>query len=113
MSIARSVGTEPAELRQEIAAYLADSDRLDHALRVSLGWSRWHARISFELGVREGRRREAAERDAAWAAIARPVSRIQPGDVDRKRWALRGEARTRATFSQPHPSDYPGQGGAA
>jgi hypothetical protein len=109
LRLATGTRREPVPLAECVAELLADSDRLDEALRVSLAWSRWHARISFELGVREGRRREAAERDAAWAAIARPVSRIQPGDLDRKRWKLRGSARTRQDFGQPHPGDYPGR----
>lgn len=28
--------------------------------------------------------------------------------IEAVRWELRGEPRTRATFSQPHPADFPG-----
>ena len=48
-------------------------------------------------------------------AIARPVARGGPAyaEIERKRWTVRGEQRTRETFGQPHPGDYLGRDGAA
>lgn len=38
---------------------------------------------------------------------------VEALDVYLRRWKLRGETRTRPTFSQPHPGDYQGREGAA
>ena len=63
-------------------------------------------------GIILGRRLEGAERDAAWNAIARPVARggLAYAELERKRWAVRGEPRTRETFGLPHPDDFTGRG---
>ena len=48
---------------------------------------------------------------AALVPGARPGSRsVSFKEVDRCRWIVRGEERTRATFGQPHPDDFPGAG---
>ena len=62
-------------------------------------------------GYRSGREDEAAERDQAWDAIARPIARggQAHADLERTRWTVRGEQRTRETVSQPHPDDHPGR----
>ncbi len=66
-------------------------------------------------GYGAGRQDEGAERDQAWNQIARPIARGGPAhaEIERKRWTVRGEARTRETFGEPHPGDYMGQDGAA
>jgi hypothetical protein len=67
-------------------------------------------RRGWEDGVAAGRRLEAAERDAAWHAVAQPIARGMPfAEPQTRRWSLRGESRTRAEFSRPHPADYPGE----
>jgi hypothetical protein len=97
------------------ADLLALSDERDVYLRrigqaFREGWEAGHM-----TGVDDGRQAEAAERDAEWNAIARPVARGGPAyaEIERKRWTVRGEVRTRETFGQPHPGDYPGRDGAA
>lgn len=65
----------------------------------------------FRIGFEAGRAAEGFERDEAWREMARPVARSGP--LLAHRWMLRGEARTRQTFGQPHPADYPGRGDAA
>lgn len=69
------------------------------------GWEAGHV-----TGVGEGREAEATERDRAWNRIARPVARggQAHAELERIRWAVRGEARARETFGQPHSQDHPG-----
>jgi hypothetical protein len=78
-------------------------------------WMRWllsSGRDSYRRGLADGidlgRRLEAAERDRAWNEIARPVAHGGPSraELERKRWTVRGEPRTRETFGLPHPDDY-------
>jgi hypothetical protein len=55
---------------------------------------------------------EEAQRRREMAALvpgARPGTRSMPfTEIDRCRWIVRGEERTRATFGRPHPDDYQG-----
>lgn len=64
----------------------------------------------------------APEIERAWAAgYATAIEQVKAaqhalynvardlGRVERGRWWLRGEPRTRATFGQPHPDDFPGR----
>lgn len=62
-----------------------------------------------EAGYAEGRRDEAAARDEDWAALARPVARggLSHAELERRRWKLRGEERTRQSFAEVHPDDGP------
>jgi hypothetical protein len=73
------------------------------------GWEAGHV-----AGTEAGRQAEAAERDKAWNRIARPIARggRSHAELERNRWTVRGETRTRETFGQPHPDDYLGQDGA-
>ena len=87
---------------------LALSDERDSWMRQLLAAGRESYRRGLADGIALGRRLEGAERDAAWNEIARPVARIDP-ERKRKRWAVRGEQRTRETFGQPHPGDYKGR----
>lgn len=72
------------------------------------GWAAGRA-----AGYAAGRQAEAAERDREWNRIARPIARssTSAAELEAKRWTVRGERRTRETFGQPHPGDYPGQDG--
>jgi hypothetical protein len=67
------------------ACLLELSDERDRALRGRL--NAWRA------GFEAGRQAEAAEMDAAWHAIARPVARGRPyAEMDRKRYPPDGRA---------------------
>jgi hypothetical protein len=60
-----------------------------------------------------GREAEGTERDQAWNRIAGQVSRSGKfADVERRRWTVRGEQRTREDFGRPHPDDFKGRDGA-
>jgi hypothetical protein len=67
-------------------------------------------RAAYMLGYADGRADEACDADRAWAAV--PVQRVRSGqalaELEVRRWELRGDARTRETFGNPHPDDYTG-----
>jgi hypothetical protein len=103
---------EPESLAQALAGLLELSDERDQwqqrlGVEYRLGYAIGHA-----LGVEEGRRREAAERDRAWKRIAKPIARggTTHAELERRRWGPGG----REHFGDPRPGDYPGrQDGAA
>jgi len=66
---------------------------------------------AYRRGVEDAHR----EMTEAWHAIADPVAHGGPAhaDLEARRWMLRGEPRTRATFGQPHRDDFPRRGEAA
>ena len=90
---------------------LALSDERDTWMRRLLSAGRDSYRRGLADGIALGRRLEAAERDAAWKAIARPAARGGPShaELERKRFTVRGEPRTREAFGLPHPDDYKGR----
>jgi len=50
-----------------------------------------------------------AEMARAWHEAASPIAHGPFfADLERRRWSVRGEPRTRETFRHPHPSDYRG-----
>lgn len=107
-SIGQNAG--PVPLAEAVAGLISLSDErdryLERILRAELrGYLRGRA-DGFDAGY------EQAERDmaAAWAEFARPMARslVRGQGLQARRWALRGEPRTRATFGQPHPDDYRG-----
>jgi hypothetical protein len=75
-------------------------------------------RRGYERGRRDGYAEgyAEAERDMErrWREFARPMARQLQGpsyaELERRRWTLRGEVRTRETFALSHPGDYPGTG---
>lgn len=87
---------------------LSDERDIQLELRHRAWREGWHA--GYADGYGAGHQDEAADRDREWNRIARPVARGGPAhaDLERKRWTVRGEQRTRETFGQPHPDDYPG-----
>jgi hypothetical protein len=98
---------KPAEL---VAALV---DAIDPAAEI-----RYRRTLAQEAAMAE---RERARSEGYAAAIA-DVKAAEHGlvaifrdvaETEARRWTLRGEPRTRATFGQPHKDDYPGQGGAA
>lgn len=79
---------------------------------------RYRQQLAKEAATAE---RERARSEGYAAAIA-DVKAAEHGivgifrdvaETEARRWTLRGEQRTRATFSHPHEDDYPGQDGAA
>jgi flagellar biosynthesis/type III secretory pathway protein FliH len=98
-----------AELARELLAY---SDTRDAELA-----GRQAARAdSYRVGYAEG---EQAGRRAALESIAESQRQIHAelaglpsrpayAALERVRWELRGEVRTRTSFAGPHPGDYLG-----
>jgi hypothetical protein len=45
-----------------------------------------------------------------WPQLARLAQAVtgKPRDTELDRWTVRGQPRTRATFADPHPDDFPG-----
>lgn len=90
-------------------ALLELSDERDASLRRRLAAFRegYHAAelahaADYSIGYVDGLlRRKHLEHDAVDAA-----------KLYARRWELRGEPRTRETFSQPHPDDFTGRGAA-
>jgi hypothetical protein len=104
---------EPVPLHHAVAEVLALSDERDAWLRRLDGEHRGAFRLGYALGVEIGRRQvldEEAEARRAAIRMVRDAGRLS--EVERRRWTVRGEARTRATFGEPHPADYPGRGAA-
>lgn len=111
-------------VREVVAAFIGESDDRSRQLGERLAaWREGYA-AGFAAGTEVGRGAEAHERDQLWSEFSKPISRRGPAGpgvdekislaydhVERRRWNLRGEPRTRETFGQPHPGDY--QGGAA
>jgi hypothetical protein len=61
-----------------------------------------------EHGWKQGYEQAAADLEAAWHAMASRVARGDPrshAELERERWKVHGEARTRETYGQPHPAD--------
>jgi hypothetical protein len=101
---------EPVPLRQAEAELLATSDLLDAQLRLRLRAYGEGYEAGYETGYYDGREDQAAELAEAWNRIARPVSRGAPlAEIERRRWSVRGETRTRHSYGQPAPGDYPGR----
>jgi len=103
---------DPVPLAGAIGELLEVSDERDSWMRRIMAAGRDGYVRGLADGVALGRRLEAAERDRAWDAIAGPISRIDPAFMSR-RWAVRGEPRTRETFGRAHPGDFKGREGAA
>lgn len=106
---ARAANVRPsgqlAELARLVQALLDSIDHLEE-LRVRRLWHAEGWRAGFRAGLAEGRRLEAADRDAAWDAIATPIARGGPShsELERRRWGPGG----RAAFGQPRTGDFQG-----
>ena len=100
---------DPLKARAAVDALIGESDRRSTALARRLhawsaGWAAGH-QVGYEAGVRDTLEQEARQRREAAGLVAEAAA------IQQQRWRLRGERRTRQTFSQPHPDDYPGRGG--
>jgi hypothetical protein len=61
-----------------------------------------------EHGWKQGYEQACADQQAAYHAMAWRVARGDPrsyAELERERWIVHGEQRTRETFGQPHPAD--------
>jgi hypothetical protein len=100
---------QPVPLAEAVAELIKLSDVLDVQLRLRLDAFRegWHAAEVAHAGDYE---RGFADGVMSVKHAQHDAHRLV--DLDARRWELRGEKRTRETFSQPHPDDYLGNGAA-
>jgi hypothetical protein len=98
----------PAPMMADLLMTSAERDRWLQRLQAAE-----HAAESagYMRGRADGYSARAAELERDWQAIARPAANGGPSwaELERKRWTLRGETRTRTTFGLPHPDDFPGR----
>lgn len=90
----------------ELLARSAERDIYED--RIAAAWRDGYD-LGFSAGVEAGRRQAAAEEAAQRAEAAGFVHAGPASDeLQRRRWSVRSEARSRETFAQPHPDDYQG-----
>ncbi|HEY2550110.1 MAG TPA: hypothetical protein VGI64_05995 [Streptosporangiaceae bacterium] len=111
MTISQVEAQEPMSVRQIVAALVGESDDRERELARRLASWREGYTAGFLAGVEVGRgavlAEEARQQREAAGQLAEAV------EIQQARWRLRGERRTRQTFSQPHPADFHGRGGGA
>ena len=104
--------TQNPAATQKFASTIAAGNDIDAILALSGERDLYLRRIlaGERAAYARGYARAHSELAAAWHAVADPVSRSRPSyaELERRRWMLRGEPRTRATFGQPHHADYEG-----
>lgn len=101
----------PVPLAAAVAGLVGESDRHQRELKLRLDCYADGYRNGFCAGAEVGRGQALAEEAAQRREAAGLVTEIT--EIQRARWSLRGEHRTRGTFGRPHPGDYPGKSGAA
>lgn len=108
---------EPVPLADAVAELLADSDRRAAELDAQARAWRQGYETGFLAGVEVGRgaalQEESDQRREAAGLVRAATAGPAHAAVLRRRWTVRGERRTRESFGNAHPGDYPGQGGAA
>jgi hypothetical protein len=109
--------SDPVPLREAVNRLVSESDRRDLELQLrrqawSEGWLAGHE-IGYDAGRRDAAAEESAQRREAAGMVADATRGPDHAELERRRWRLRGEQRTRQDFGQDHPDDYPGNGGAA
>jgi hypothetical protein len=106
MTISQPGATEPVTARARLAALIGESDRRSSALGQRLAaWAEGYERgfdAGSEVGYGAAAHQEAQQRRET-AGLVAEITGIQ-----RARWSLRGQHRTRQTFAAPHPDDYEG-----
>ena len=96
----------PAEL-------LEQSAERDHQLALRLdAWRAGYAAAAVQFAEHEARGYAQAVADVKAAQHAL-WNHLRSLPTEGERWVVRGEPRTRATFAQAHPDDYPGKRAAA
>jgi hypothetical protein len=91
----------------EVAALLAESDRRDRELAARLAM--WREGYAAGSDGRFGQGYAACAADVKAVHHSFYDGAVVRADVDRRRWTVRRERRTRATFGDPHPGDFPGR----
>jgi hypothetical protein len=86
----------------------SDMDRLTGLLAGGHEHDERLARAAHEAGRRQVSRDLAAEVKAEKATQHELVEALRAAEPE-ERWAVRGQQRTRETFGQPHPRDFPGR----
>jgi hypothetical protein len=103
--------TGPGPEPMSVAGWLSLSAERDRQLRLRHGYWREGHRHGYERGWRAGYEAARREQEAAWrplaARVARGASDPTFAELERRRWAVHGEQRTRETFGRPHPADRP------
>jgi hypothetical protein len=71
------------------------------------------AREAYQAGMEAGLARVIGADEEAWRAAPGRI-RVTPAgpvraEVEARRWAVRGDQRTRETFGLPHPDDFRGR----
>jgi hypothetical protein len=111
----RSPLAEVRHLRGQLAAAAAERDRLAALIAAHLAadplerlTAQWAARAT--ESYQAGRTDAAADERARWTDYPplRPAGGPDAAELEARRWAVRGELRTRGTFAYPHPDDHPG-----
>ena len=110
----RAERDEALRMLGELVAALPDPLAEIRHTQVLCRESYWRGR---EDGYAEGDADGYARCDREWmaalalarAAARRAVSSPSHRELERVRWAVRGERRNRETFGQPHPADFAGR----
>jgi hypothetical protein len=86
---------------------LALSDERDTQLRLRHGYWAEGWRGGYDYGWKQGYEQACADLEALWHEVAAKVARGGPShaELERRRWTVHGEQRTRDTYGQPHPAD--------
>ena len=65
------------------------------------------AREAYERGLADGRRDGYEQAAADWkVTLGADPGGVTHAELERRRWSVRGERRTRETFAEPHAADY-------
>ncbi len=112
-----SIRQDPVPLADAVADLFGRIDERQRHLELrdsawKEGWLAGHA-IGYEAGRRDALAEESAQRREAAGLVREATAGPSHAVILRRRWALRGQARTRETFARPHKDDYPGRDGAA
>jgi hypothetical protein len=91
----------------ELVAALVDAIDPDAEIRYRRALAQEAALAERERAWAEGYAAAVADVKAAQHALYNHLRGL--AEIEARRWTVRGEPRTRATFGQPHKDDYPGR----
>jgi hypothetical protein len=104
--------TDDFAVQQAVRELLRWSDAQDAALKARLAAEAAAQRRGYAAGHEAGRREAlealAEEKRQLAAELAGLPTRPPFAELERRRWSVRGESRTRLAFGDPHPGDYLG-----